>query len=210
MASFAVEVPSPGDLIRTHQLWEDKEKRSTGEYIHAVKSVEQGFRDDNFALIARAISDFLKSWNWAYLRFKPKKVLQLESDVQEIIVANRPALNGLRDRSITSVMVADQAAVLHMFREFEKQLGQVGAAKALHLIAPSFFPLWDNEIAFRYGVGLSAQGYAVFMLISKIQVEALLTSLPDGLAPLKAIDEFNYAKYTKCWYPASPARPITN
>jgi hypothetical protein len=204
MRNFAIEVPSPEDLLRAHQVFAAKELRGTDEYYRAVTAVDQGFRDDNVPAIAKAISTLLKSWNWAHLRFKPKKVLQLESDVQELIVANRPALNGLRDRSIISATAADQAAVLHLFHEFEKQLGQVGAAKALHLIAPSFPPLWDNQIALCYGVGLSAKGYAVFMLISKIQVEALLTSLPDGLAPLKAIDEFNYAKYTKGWYPVQP------
>jgi len=37
------------------------------------------------------------------------------------------------------------------------------------------------------------------MLIAKFQVETLRGALPNQVAPLNAIDEFNYSRYTKSW-----------
>jgi hypothetical protein len=199
MMDFAIDVPTVQELIDAHRVYADKELRGTDEYSNALQGVEQGFRESNLSVTAKAIATLLKSWNKNYYRFHPAKKTLLEPDVKQLIDSNLEVLKSIRGRSITSITRADRVVVLRLFVGFAKTLGPVGSAKALNLIAPSFFPLWDDSIAYRYGVGLTSIGYAMFMLISEFQVEALIGTLPDGLAPLKAIDEFNYSKYTKDW-----------
>jgi len=108
------------------------------------------------------------------------------------------SLDAFRARSITSLVRDDRETILSLFSTFESKLGPVGTAKALNLIALSFFPLWDNPISSRYGVLTCGYGYLVFILISKYQVERLYC-LPNDSLPLKMIDEYNYCKYTKGW-----------
>lgn len=46
-----------------------------------------------------------------------------------------------------SVRPNEETTICDLFRDFE-QLGPVGAAKALHLLAPNVFPLWDRAVIF--------------------------------------------------------------
>lgn len=101
------------------------------------------------------------------------------------------------------------------------------AAKSLHILAPSFFPLWDQEIA--KGCGFSwyrperdAAKYVAFMGYTQTAIASLERQFTDGgrpsglptarsLAPslskragrpktmLKFLDEYLYAKHTKRW-----------
>jgi hypothetical protein len=93
--------------------------------------------------------------------------------------------------------------VQDIFKRFEWLLGPVGAAKALHLLAPRLFPLWDNAIAKANGVrilgrGENAKRYCFFMTAMKEQIEALGGQKRIGRNPLKALDEFYYCK-AKQW-----------
>ena len=79
----------------------------------------------------------------------------------------------------------------------------VGTVKALHLLAPHYFPLWDEAIAIAYGYRYNrengAQKYLPFckdMLKFKKHVTEKGFVAPDKNA-LKKIDEYNYVTYTK-------------
>jgi len=37
------------------------------------------------------------------------------------------------------------------------------------------------------------------MVITEHQIRSLMDKLPDGMALLKTLDEYNYCKYTKSW-----------
>src|SRR5205085_372396 len=107
-------------------------------------------------------------------------------------------------RSIDSIANQDQRVVKNLFQAFENILGPVGAAKTLHLMAPDFFPLWDRKIANGYNLRLGRSGsngdrYWQFLLISQGQCRALKQHDTGALNRLKAIDEYNYCKYTKNW-----------
>ena len=82
-------------------------------------------------------------------------------------------------------------------------LGPVGAAKALHLLAPGFLPLWDRNIAYKYGLGLHAVGtnglrYVRMTQLVKDQVMCLGGSVAIDGNPVKRIDEYNYC-HAKGW-----------
>ncbi|GAP12129.1 hypothetical protein BECAL_03331 [Bellilinea caldifistulae] len=98
----------------------------------------------------------------------------------------------------------DEGKVKHVFKAFEEVLGPVGAAKFLHLLAPLFFPLLDRVIAEAYNlplvkIGTNADKYRRFMRIVKEQIKTLGGEQTISRNPLKAIDEYNYCKYTKEW-----------
>jgi len=83
-------------------------------------------------------------------------------------------------------------------------LGPVGAAKALHLLALGFLPLWDRAIAVAYGLTLGATGtnsprYARLAFIAKDQAKKIGGNTILGRNVLKAIDEYNYCRFTKGW-----------
>jgi len=82
----------------------------------------------------------------------------------------------------------------------------VAVAKALHLLAPKFFPLWDVRIAEAYGCyynSYPAEKYIRFMKLMKEFAEKVkdyvTMSNYQNKTLLKLIDEYNYSKYTKKW-----------
>lgn len=93
----------------------------------------------------------------------------------------------------------------------------VGAGKALHLLAPRMFLLWDNTIAWKYDCTLSgapgsAARYEKFIqkmetVLASLTEEQSLEDLEDELNSrarfpkpiLKYIDEYNYSRYTYGW-----------
>ena len=79
----------------------------------------------------------------------------------------------------------------------------VSVAKALHLLAPNFFPLWDDKIARAYNCYYSNspdEKYYLFCKKMRIMTEKVKDCIPDSKKPLlKRIDEYNFAKYTQVW-----------
>ena len=81
----------------------------------------------------------------------------------------------------------------------------VAVAKALHLLAPNFFPLWDDQIAKAYRCYYDnepAKEYIKFMKIIKEMSEKVKEYVDPSKCSktlLKLIDEYNYSKYTKNW-----------
>src|SRR5262249_27463956 len=124
--------------------------------------------------------------------------------IETLLATHQAVLAEYRNRSIDDLGPQEKAAITSLFQAFEKVLGPVGAAKALHLLAPRLFPLWDRAIAKAYGVALGGAGsngdrYWRFVLISQRQCGELKRADPGCQNPLKSIDEFNYCKHTKKW-----------
>jgi hypothetical protein len=191
MMDFAISGPTAEQIADKHKTY-GVDKR----YLKAVQAVSQGLQNQNVSAVVEAVSAFLKNWNRTYYRFHPKKRPLLDSELEELVTCNLPAIMGLHERSIASLVPSDHATVVRIFSAFESKLGPVGSAKALNLLAPSFLPLWDNPIAYAYGLTPGRVGYLLFMLICKYQVEECNGSFPDGVLPLKAIDEYNFCEYT--------------
>ena len=145
----------------------------------------------------------LQTWNRAFYRFTPFDSRHF-SALDYVVTTNQQDLASLRERSIESFSDEDAVKVERLFGEFEEVLGPVGAVKALHLLAPRFFPLWDRAIAKAYGLALRERGknadrYRQYMRITKRQYEALSGEHSIGQNLLKVLDEYNYCRYTKHW-----------
>jgi uncharacterized protein YwbE len=79
----------------------------------------------------------------------------------------------------------------------------VSVSKALHLLAPNFFPLWDDKIARHYGCYYDVDPAIKYIFFSKTMKTLAdrvqgYTNRPDRTV-LKLIDEYNYSKYTQGW-----------
>jgi hypothetical protein len=122
---------------------------------------------------------WLKNINLQYYRFRPDEALTLRGELELLLTAELHCLSGFRERSLAALDKAEEPAVLRPFRAFRAKLGPVGAAKALHALAPTFFPMWDNDIARGYGFSTEGAGYFQFMLLAKQQ----LVGLPADLIP---------------------------
>jgi hypothetical protein len=194
MMEFAVSLPSAEQLAEAHS---NEIFQSDRDYPAALLAVDHALQTNSVGAVAQAIATLLKIWNRMHYRFHPEEKLSLESDLKQLVASHFPAILEFRARTITSLVTKDREAIVELVSAFEGKLGPVGSAKALNLLAPSFFPLWDSPIAIAYGITPCLNGYLLFMLISKYQVEGCNGFSPIGAAPLKVIDEYNFCKYTE-------------
>jgi hypothetical protein len=162
------------------------------------------------AEVAEGLGVLLLVWNAAFYRHGPFDFDALE----KCIATNQELLNEHRSRDILTYTRKDDARIRPLFEAFlealkicegkcEGRRTPVGVAKALHLLAPSFFPLWDAKIAKAYGCYYDtdpAGHYLRFFRMTKDIAEELAPSVSlSGKTLLKLIDEYNYSLHTKEW-----------
>ena len=160
--------------------------------------------------MADGLGVLLLTWNQAFYRYGPFDFDALEA----CIVANLDVIQRFRSREIFDFAKEDESEIKKLFNAFSDALkitegknqnhrSPVAVVKTLHLLAPKFFPLWDKEIANRYGCNYSknpTEQYVRFCWLMKNFAERARNLVTDGeKSVVKAIDEFNYAKYTKHW-----------
>lgn len=197
-----VQAPSIEDIEAARQAFETIEPR--GLFYRAATELVTLALDGKTSLsVAEALAVLLQTWNkmfYQYRRFDSQHF----ADIERLISDHHSILIAFRQRSIESLKQEDESEIVRVFKAFEEVLGPVGAAKCLHLLAPRFFPLWDRAIAEAYGLPLRQKGknadrYYDFIRIVRGQVQSLGGEQTIGRNPLKAIDEYNYCKYTKGW-----------
>ena len=194
-------VPTIEDLRKARDLFEKNEPRDLF-YRVATELVALAIDGKSSLSTAEALAVLLQTWNASYYRYRHFTAAHF-GDLERIVGDHEDALRTFRARSVTTLCEQDSDPVKRTFREFELVLHPVGAAKCLHLLAPGFFPLWDRAIAAAYGVplaglGRNQEGYWQFMTVVREQCNRL-ASEGSSMNLLKALDEFNYCKYTKKW-----------
>lgn len=160
--------------------------------------------------MADALGVLLLVWNNAFYRYGLFDYLALENTLRSKL----DDLNSFRKREIDTFKKDDEEPTTALFNALleglaiaeGKKMGlrsPVGVAKALHLLAPGFFPLWDKKIAgeYRCDYSINPSGkYLKFMRINQDMVKSLRGKVNiQGSTLLKVIDEYNYAKFTKNW-----------
>lgn len=163
--------------------------------------------------VAEGLGVLLLVWNAAF--YGPGLLFSFDA-LEDCLRQNQEELDDFRKRDILSYTPKDNPRIKSLFLDLLDALqivtgktrkgvkSPVGAAKALHLLAPSYFPIWDEKIAKRYGFKYtatnSAEKYVGFLSTTKDQAQHLapLVSAPKKTL-LKLIDEYNYAKYSQEW-----------
>jgi hypothetical protein len=190
------------DVQAAREAFETNEPRDLF-YRSATELVGLALREPHRLAVADALAILLQTWNKNFYRFHKAFDLAHFAEIDGLLVKHQAELKAYRERKIEDLSEADAEGVQALFEDFEAVLGPVGSAKALHLLAPTFFPLWDRTIAKKYGVPLDGTytksgNYWSFMLTSKRQSRELIAAGYTGNT-LKAIDEWNYCHLSKEW-----------
>ena len=202
-----MKLPNKREFSRAVAKFKRYEKRDA-MYVTATYLVKRFWNDSNE--LSNGLGVLLLTWNQACYRYGSFDFDELADCIEE----NRPALKKLRNKKLLRISDDDGVNICHLFEEFQDALrsqsesgderySAVGTVKALHLLAPHYFPLWDEAIAIAYGYRYNrengAQKYLAFckdMLKFKKHVTEKGFVEPDENA-LKKIDEYNYVTYTK-------------
>jgi hypothetical protein len=167
-------------------------------YKVAIEMIDPARIDPNRVSVAQALAVLLQTWNVSFYRFRGGFTEEDLTNIKALLIDHHAMIEEYRERSIASLASGDEDALRILFSHFKAVLGPVGAAKSLHLLAPLFFPLWDNAIARAYRVKFghkAPEGYIRFMHISKEQCRVLAEQGALWPDPLKAVDEYNYCRY---------------
>lgn len=167
------------------------------------------FLTDHFwgqpAEMANGLGVLLLTWNQAFYRYGSFDFAALQSAIE----TNHDLLSEYRTQSILAHSPANEIEVVKLYDDFLEALrapggksgirrSPVSASKALHMLCPAYFPLWDDKIAQAYGCKYD---YLKFMGLMQDLAGALAPKVDgeDGRTVLKLIDEYNFAKFTRGW-----------
>ncbi|HUU17852.1 MAG TPA: hypothetical protein VMW72_11925 [Sedimentisphaerales bacterium] len=194
---------TPSEFERGYQAYQAREPRDA---MYKIAT----FLVDHFWGQPRDMADgmgvLLLTWNQPFYRYGSFDFALLEDALR----TNMGVIEALRPRNIESLVEADEPTIKRLFLAFldalrtERGKSPVAVAKALHLLAPDFLPIWDDKIARAYGCHYNPhpdQKYMVFAYEMQCLSRQLQEHVPPGCDRtfLKLIDEYNYAKYTKHW-----------
>jgi hypothetical protein len=196
-------LPTTRGLRRAAKIFEERESRDLF-YRAATELVDRAHRGRSRLTLAEALAVLLQTWNVSYYRFHGKFDGRHFEQLEALLAKHAAVLRGLRRRKLGSMSDRVEPTVTELFSEFEAVLGPVGAAKALHLLAPRLFPIWDRTVASAYGVGLGRAGtnaarYWRFMLLTRGQVRAFRAAGYESPRVLKELDQYNYCRFTNEW-----------
>jgi hypothetical protein len=209
VGKLCMEIPTPEQLEVGYKEFRARESRDA---MYKIATFLLCHYWGQPAEMANSLGVLLLTWNQAHYRFGRFDFEKLE----ECIAKNIVTLEGYRAKTILEYAAKDNPHIMDLFEQFLAVLAiaegtkngarsPVAVAKALHLLAPGFFPLWDKKIAQEYCCDYStrpAEKYVAFVKKSQCMARRLQSvDLPAGKTLLKLIDEYNYAKYTKGWVP---------
>ncbi len=187
---------TPNQLDQARILYEEIEPRGLA-YRGArdiIRRADEGLSDLS---PAEAVGMLLLSWNANYYRFRGGFDEDHQREIDGLLRDWHADITFHRDRALEG-LEDDEDAIVDLFDDFASVLGPTGAAKALHVLAPRFFPLWDNGIQKGYRIRRTdGEGYFVFMLVTHDQCLELGGEAVWGDALVKRIDEYNYCRYTR-------------
>jgi len=198
------------------------------EFIHGIEAFEKfESRDAMYKVATFLVSHFwgdysnmadglgvlLLTWNAAFYRYGTFNF----DNLQKTIENNFSKIKYFRERDISTLKESDYEDVRDLFEKFREALksvsnntkSPVAVAKALHLLAPNFFPLWDKRISQAYKCNYQNDPAGRYILFSEItkeiakevseykEVKDIMKK--ENKTLLKLIDEYNYSKYTQQW-----------
>ena len=198
---------SLGEFTRGYQEFQKRERRDA-MYKTAIFVVSHFWGKP--ADMADGMGVLLLTWNQAFYRYGPFDFDKLERAIQ----SNFATIQSFHERDILTLHKSDEPIVKKLFGELLEALqiadgkmkgrkSPVAVAKALHLLGPAFFTLWDDKIARAYDCYYNihpSEKYLSFSYKMKDIAQQIGSQVSSGNKTLlKLIDEYNYAKYTKKW-----------
>ena len=173
------------DLLKACKFYAQKEQR---DYVYpaSIAKIQNNF--GNTTIMAEAISTLLKIWHLNFYRFGTFSRELLE----ECIAAKLPLIREFKLLNIRHLSFEESEVVKieDLFSNFlESTAGKnkkftrrspTAVSKALNLLAPKCFPLWDEAISQEYDCwwmhsDFGAMQYIRFMKLAKVQCVDITT-----------------------------------
>jgi len=196
-------------------------KTQFGESCTYDWGVELTVRYEDPLVWCYAIIVFLADWNWMYYKGKSSSevVLSIMEGLCPLLKEVKDIILKFRMLKLDEIQYSEledlKPIIVGLFNRMAKIVGFTGASKVLHLLAPSFFMMWDDKIREHYGVGADGDGYYEFLRKMRDEVREAIKSYSRerGIADyskareeleknfskplLKVMDEYNYLTFTK-------------
>ncbi len=202
-----MNIPTRGEFIKGCSEYSKHEKRDA---MYKVATFLMSHFWGSFSDMSDSLGVLLLTWNQAFYRYGPFDFDKLE----KCIKTNFKKIEEFRNKDISDLSVKDEDNIKFLFIEFLKALqidsgkmkgrkSPVAVAKALHLLCPLFFPIWDEKIARAHDCYYSenpAEKYVLFCKLTKDVVDKVKGYVKSSdKTIIKLVDEYNYSKYTKGW-----------
>lgn len=203
-----MQIPNPEDFRAGYESFRTNEARDA---MYKVATFLISHFWSEYSKMTDALGVLLLTWNQACYRYGSFSFDKLEKCLKN----NWQTIERFREREIFCLSESDKDDIVKLFEEFLEALkiaegkskgkkSPVAVAKALHLLAPKFLPLWDNKISKAYKCHYAKKPAAKYLLFcNKMQIVAEAVrnydNIPKDVTILKVIDEYNFAKYTKKW-----------
>lgn len=199
-----LEGKDPDRLRRAHKLFEETEGRDLF-YKAATFLIELSLKPHPRMTTAESLAVLLQTWNREYYRFPrgglaPGFHLENLRDIEYLVDQHLEGVLPFRERSLEVVTKSDADIVTSIFTDFELRLGRTGTSKALHLLAPRFFPLWETNIAPKayhlYPRTPAAKWYLRLMnaVVTEINSYGGWAAFKSDENPVKLLDELHYCE----------------
>jgi|SRR5579872_3902962 len=168
-----IHIPTMKEIDSARTAFQEREP-SDLFYRVATELIDLSIRKATTLSVGEALAVLLQTWNKSFYRFHPFSEQHLQ-EIENHVKSHWDQIAAHRRRCIESFVPKDEPGIISLFTNFEQIVGRVGTAKCLHLLAPRFFPLWDNKIITKgYGIILrqgprNAKPYLHFMEYAKQQ-----------------------------------------
>ena len=163
---------------------------------------------------SKSILMLLFAWN--YLA-KQTKTLTITT-MHDLLIASSSQFKLVEPYSILNIDNNYWDVIEVIFDHFRMHLGPTGASKALSILNPHLFVMWDTKIRQylkchyipRIMDGRSGRDYVEYLkgIRSIIRKYDLLTKIPTGSNIAKKIDEYHYIKIVKMAHVALVTQPV--
>lgn len=189
-------LPNDDEVVAKRPIYAAAEPRDLA-YNVSRHLIERAYTGDGRFSRGDGVAILLMSWNSGFYRFRPDLGRELAPALEKLIEEHDAALGSWRDRSAATYDPAvDAADVERVYRAFVQVLWPVGTAKSLHVLAPGFFPIWDQWIARAFRLRLSPPETSVTSYLTLMDIASEFARGSRLADPLKALDEWAYVTYT--------------
>lgn len=195
------------DISNLSSSDENDIKELFAKFLEALQIDSMKFSDKNTKRYTKKhLDELLQKWKIKYTAVNLKTIYESIKDnpkIKDAIEFIRSDETNPKKESI-QITISKLADAERSSLESTKLVmkSPVAVAKALHVLAPNFFPLWDDKIARKYECYYNenpAEKYLSFCKRMKTMVDVARQYLGNSDETLKRIDEYNYSKYTQRW-----------
>lgn len=178
---FFENMKNPEFVKKQCKKYHESEERDC-VYLVVMRFLKQNRSQEDLLLGLRTL---LLDWNAGYYRPRPDKRRSLERDLRNALKVSENELKNLAEERLERIRSQEKASSIRkVFKTFMNHLTSgVSVTKALHVINPELFMVWDRDIRAVYhkvhGYGHiegNEECYLKFMEQCRSMIESLLNT----------------------------------